>query len=917
MSTLILVESGTTPTTPSSGKVRFWVGTDGVLRSIDDAGSVTIYNLSQEAMEDYVGNLFQDSSTINVTYNDAGNAMTLDVIASAVDHDALLNFVTNKHIDHSTVSISAGTGLTGGGDITTSRTISMPNTGTAGTYKSVTTDAQGRVTAGTNPTTLAEYGITDAQPLDTDLTALAGLSANGIIARTGDGTASARTITAGVGISVTDGDGVAGNPTISTTITQYTDELAQDASASMLTGATHDGVSVSYNDAGNTLAITNTDKGSSAVTTHEAALDPHTQYTTAAEAAAAAPVQSVAGKTGTVTLDKNDVGLGNVDNTTDLNKPISTATQTALNLKQNLLSGLGNISVSSTLTGARTSGFSFFSDDLPGTYNARILRNAGENAVLNIENVGTGSIVLNPASKIISCNSSALTNVLDPTTVQGAATKNYVDTNLATNATNDRNRTNHTGTQLASTISDFTETAQDSAASMLTGASHTGVSVSYNDAGNTLAITNTDGGTSAVSTHVGLADPHAQYVLETTTISAGTGLSGGGDLTTNRTISMPNTGTAGTYGSATAIPVMTTDAQGRVSSVTDTNIAIPLSQITQSSATSNQVPQWNGSAWVPVTLSGGGSPGGSTTQVQYNNSGSFAGAANVAIDSDDLVIDLNTGATSAPTDFVKLFNNPMAGRGYVGNVCAGGVRAFSQNHIGVHNIAYWMPPGGATNVPGILGVTTLTATGTGTARSVATTNTLTRARRLGYVSAATAGALSGPREAVAKYTTGDGSNNGGFAYTLRFGISDAATVAGARMFVGLANGVGAPTNVEPNTLLNCIGVAQLSTDSTQLYLVHGGSTAQTEIALGSTDFPISTTNLYQLNLFSPPNALRTINYEVRNISNGTSVSGSLSGTAVQIPSETTLMGIQNWRTNNATLLAVGLDICSIYVEVFK
>jgi hypothetical protein len=35
------------------------------------------------------------------------------------------------------------------------------------------------------------------------------------------------------------------------------------------------------------------------------------------------------------TLAKTDVGLGNVDNTTDLGKPISTATQNALNLKAN------------------------------------------------------------------------------------------------------------------------------------------------------------------------------------------------------------------------------------------------------------------------------------------------------------------------------------------------------------------------------------------------------------------------------------------------------------------------------------------------------------------------------------------------------------------------------------------------------
>jgi len=59
------------------------------------------------------------------------------------------------------------------------------------------------------------------------------------------------------------------------------------------------------------------------------------KYYTDARASAAAPVQSVAGKTGTVTLTKSDVGLGNVDNTSDANKPISTATQSALDAKAN------------------------------------------------------------------------------------------------------------------------------------------------------------------------------------------------------------------------------------------------------------------------------------------------------------------------------------------------------------------------------------------------------------------------------------------------------------------------------------------------------------------------------------------------------------------------------------------------------
>lgn len=42
-----------------------------------------------------------------------------------VDHDALLNFVANEHIDHSTIDITAGNALTGGGDLTATRTLNV------------------------------------------------------------------------------------------------------------------------------------------------------------------------------------------------------------------------------------------------------------------------------------------------------------------------------------------------------------------------------------------------------------------------------------------------------------------------------------------------------------------------------------------------------------------------------------------------------------------------------------------------------------------------------------------------------------------------------------------------------------------------------------------------------------------------
>lgn len=70
-----------------------------------------------------------------------------------------------------------------------------------------------------------------------------------------------------------------------------------------------------------------------------------------------ADVQSVAGKTGAVTLDKGDVGLGNVDNTSDANKPVSTATQTALDGKLALSGGTmaGDIAMgNNAITGLAT-----------------------------------------------------------------------------------------------------------------------------------------------------------------------------------------------------------------------------------------------------------------------------------------------------------------------------------------------------------------------------------------------------------------------------------------------------------------------------------------------------------------------------------------------------------------------------------
>lgn len=62
-------------------------------------------------------------------------------------------------------------------------------------------------------------------------------------------------------------------------------------------------------------------------------------FVNAAQAASAAPVQSVNGQVGAVSLTKASVGLGNVDNTSDANKPVSTAQAAALAEKLPLSGG--------------------------------------------------------------------------------------------------------------------------------------------------------------------------------------------------------------------------------------------------------------------------------------------------------------------------------------------------------------------------------------------------------------------------------------------------------------------------------------------------------------------------------------------------------------------------------------------------
>ncbi|MFM6929484.1 MAG: beta strand repeat-containing protein, partial [Bdellovibrio sp.] len=96
-----------------------------------------------------------------VTWSSASDSFVCsNIVASVSGNTTLANgkiWVGDGGSKAAEVNVSGDATLTNTGALT------LANSGaTAGTYKSVTVDAKGRVTAGTNPTTLSGYGITDA-----------------------------------------------------------------------------------------------------------------------------------------------------------------------------------------------------------------------------------------------------------------------------------------------------------------------------------------------------------------------------------------------------------------------------------------------------------------------------------------------------------------------------------------------------------------------------------------------------------------------------------------------------------------------------------------------------------------------------------------------------------------------------------
>jgi hypothetical protein len=70
-------------------------------------------------------NLHTLSDILSITLDDVNNNVQLNVVEANIDHNSLENYDSNEHYDHTAVSILTTEGITGGGDLTATRTLSL------------------------------------------------------------------------------------------------------------------------------------------------------------------------------------------------------------------------------------------------------------------------------------------------------------------------------------------------------------------------------------------------------------------------------------------------------------------------------------------------------------------------------------------------------------------------------------------------------------------------------------------------------------------------------------------------------------------------------------------------------------------------------------------------------------------------
>ncbi len=189
------------PATPATGSVVVYAKTDGKLYAKDDVGTESNLTAGGAGEANTASNV--GTGGVGVIESKVGDDLQFRSVNAGSAKIAVSLDAANKEVDID-LGVVASTDLSDSGSLYRS----------SGTDVAIADGGTGSSSASGARTNLGLGIGTDVQAHDTDLDAIAAVNTNGLVARTGAGTAASRTVLAGTGISVTNGDGSAGDPSI-------------------------------------------------------------------------------------------------------------------------------------------------------------------------------------------------------------------------------------------------------------------------------------------------------------------------------------------------------------------------------------------------------------------------------------------------------------------------------------------------------------------------------------------------------------------------------------------------------------------------------------------------------------------------------------------------------------------------------
>jgi hypothetical protein len=544
----------------------------------------------------------------------------------------------------------------------------------------------------------------------------------------------------------------------------------------------------------------------------------------------------------------------------------------------------------------------------PGAVTLAKLADVSTDSFLGRDTAGTGTPeVLTPGQ------ARGILNVAD------GATANASDASL-------RDRSTHTGTQAAATITGLAGVATSGSAADLTvgvlPAARFDDTGHGNRAGGTLhaAATGSVAGFMAAADKVKLdgvatgANNYSHPNHSGDVTSAGDGATTiASDAVTNAKLANMGNGTLkGRATAGTGDPEDLTGAQATALLDTFTSGAKGLAPAS-GGGTANFL-RADGTWAAPAGGGGAGSPGGVSGEIQWNNAGAFAGAADVEIEGGQLRLPSIASPTAPAAAGIKLYSRTLAGQeipAFKLPSAQSQTELYLQTMIGEGGAVIFLPAGGTT-------VTTLGAvsSGTGTATAANVTNGTRRQRmkRIEYlVTTAATTAVAGWYHNASQHTVG-GANawEGGFTFLMHGGPATGVATASHRFFMGMRD-VGTPTDVEPSTFLRCIGIGYDSADANLQFIRNDATGTATKIDLGAS-FAIPTTDraaIWRLRMFSPPGPTQSVSYEVTNIDTGVVASGTVT---TDLPSTTSFISPRIQASAGGTSSVIGVAIGSVQVQ---